>query len=831
MSSVILTNWTVYYADDAGAGAGMKQIKWTGTTGTNTLNELYSALMNLFDNPSQNDADDSIPIKAVTPTLYEIGSFDSGDKEPWFIDPESIKHLTGGGLNTVKWKRDPLPGDGTGDIGIVKITRSGTTNIVAGDIGATITNSTGGDDGWLLHIEGNTLWIRPDTNGTADDWDTTGGSGDLVCNGHTDTQATAGVTGESVWSNIFTLGSIESNTTLYVSQSNSVISNTEASGSGRWWGDGHLDALFLTTDQGTLVDRGLLTFFARQYSKKYGFFTTNASAGGRIPVPLSTSDDLNNTSGYRTFTGSSGTGSFNEGNAVYVGGSWATATAKGILTADASGTTPTITYYLIHDLTELSGTIYEYDFLTDPRTTSTVVGTPTNTGPATALTITFGLNTTFDINDDTTNEDYSIVIDLTDSITLAQMYERLKYKTRRGETTNDLDGIDGEQYIGIDYRVDYLALTSTISDGATVTQVLADGTTATSEVVAHNTTGGSITGYLMLRDTRGTLEVGTGAANLEVDGSNYVTMTGAATATVIAPIQETPFGSLAGGRFFGARGVVLDNVPAADSQNYELVDNAGTRIVPPVTIPLTIQALVAGDRVTMFRATGDNNTVDKTIFTSHASSNTDGNGTFIVQETISAANNDTPTAGAIRTVHNSGTGLEQRYRYASWSVSTFTLVTGASGTATTSNTEGTQLIDSAADFGGADDVERGDVLRNSTDGSSARITEVVNTTTLNHTKLSGGTDNQWDSVAPDSYTTNLLDRAYNGSDTAYVPFIDKEATSTSVSVSVTYDSDRFVTTRVRKLGIIPFTVKGSIDSTGLTVTAIRQTDSIVDLPG
>ena len=90
MSTVILTNWTIYYADDAAAGAGMKQIKWTGTTGTNTLNELYSEIMHVFDNASNNNADDSIPIKAVTPTLYEIGSFDAGDKEPWFIDPVSI---------------------------------------------------------------------------------------------------------------------------------------------------------------------------------------------------------------------------------------------------------------------------------------------------------------------------------------------------------------------------------------------------------------------------------------------------------------------------------------------------------------------------------------------------------------------------------------------------------------------------------------------------------------------------------------------------------------------------------------------------------------------
>ena len=134
MSSIILTNWTVYYQSDAGtAGQGSKQIRWTGgTTGSNTVNELYSALMHLFDNSSQMDAADSIPIRAVTPTQYEIGSFDAGDRQPWFIDPDSIKHLSGGGLNTVQWTRDTTAR--TSSHGIYRVTRSG-TNIVAGDIG------------------------------------------------------------------------------------------------------------------------------------------------------------------------------------------------------------------------------------------------------------------------------------------------------------------------------------------------------------------------------------------------------------------------------------------------------------------------------------------------------------------------------------------------------------------------------------------------------------------------------------------------------------------------------------------------------------------------
>ena len=733
MSSTILTNWTVYYSGDTG---GDQQIKWTGTTGTNTLRELYSELQDLFDNSAQ--MDDGTVMSSQTPTAYTIGLLDAGETDPWFIDPESIKHLTGGSLQTTSWKR--VTGS---NIGIVKIGRSG-SNIVAGDIGHTITNSTGGDSGTLLYVETNYLWIRPASSAATNDWDST--SGNIVCNGHTDTQTSAATTGEMIWSNIYTLGPLQENTTIYVSQNNSVISNTESSGSGRWWGDGHLDILVLTTNQGNLIDRGLLSVYARQYSKKYSYYIVDASAGGRTPVPLSTSKDLNNTTGYRTFTGSSGSGTFNAGNGIYVGSTWATATKRGVLTA-VGGTTsaPTLTYYLIGDLTDFasSDAVKEYVFSTSADGDATcTAATPSDTGPASqSLSITFGLDETLDINDDSTNEDYSIVIDLAGTISLADMNERLKYITRRGETST-LNGVEGQQYLGIDYRVDYNSLTGSIAEGSTVTQVLADATTATAEVVAHNTTEK----YMMLRDTRGTLETGTGANNLQKDGSNYVTMTGSASTTVITPTLEHPFGSFAGGKFFGAQGVGLKNVPASDAQNYELIDNSGTRIIPPSTIALTVNSVASGDRVAMFRATGDNYTVDTNMYTGAATGNNSGDPDFVIQETIP---NDTPDSGSFRIKTSSG---EDRYLYSSWTGSTFTL----------------------------------------------------------------------DSTAHPTGLTSTY-----GADPVYVPYLDEEATGTSVSTSVTYVTNRYVVTRVRKKGIIPFKIKGQITSNGLTVTAIRTSDDIV----
>ena len=148
------------------------------------------------------------------------------------------------------------------------------------------------------------------------------------------------------------------------------------------------------------------------------------------------------------------------------------------------------------------------------------------------------------------------------------------------------------------------------------------------------------------------------------------------------------------------------------------------------------------------------------------------------------------------------------------------MVAGALGTAT-SGSSGQTLIDSSADFGGTDNVQVGDVIRNTTTGESGYVVSVDSSTQLTTSGLSSG----WS--VNDAYDTNKLDRDYNGSDTAYVPFIDTTASSTSVSVTVLYDVDRTVLIRVRKKGILPFETSGTVGSSGLTVAAIRTTDSIV----
>lgn len=577
--SILGGDFTVYFTDDA---SGDKQISWTGSaTGTRTVNELYSALEDLFDNNTAGVGDymdEGIPMRGVTPVEYLIGRIETNDPEPWYIDPESVKHLTNGSIDTTGWTRVT----GT-DIGIVRITYTIGTDFSASDVGKVVVSSAG-DSGKLLYFDGTYAWIRPDDELAANDFDS--GTVTVTAGSAASVTITANDTGETVWANTYTLGGIEDYVRLYVAQDNVEIDN--------WWGEGHFDILIMISELDTLIDNGDLTIYARQGTKFYDHFIINVSEGGRNAIPLATGPDTNNLNGYRSVPVSSATTTFTTGELVTGG----TNGGQGVVTLNVGDPTTSFEYYLVSDVTQ--------DFTNGETLTGDIAGangtagTPSSTGASgySDVTVTFGWNNTFDIDNDLTNESYSAVINC-NSRPLSEVYERLKYITRRGETAT-LNGIEGQQYIGIDYRVDYLALTGTILTGDTVTQSVLSGTaTVSAEVVGHNTTDN----YLMLRDTRGgIIEFGTGAANLQKDGSNYVTMTSTATAKTIAPIKVSPFGTLAGGRFFGARGIVLDNVATSDINNYEVIADDGMTYAEPIQVSFSLTGLETDTEVRIYNS-------------------------------------------------------------------------------------------------------------------------------------------------------------------------------------------------------------------------------------
>ncbi len=76
-----------------------------------------------------------------------------------------------------------------------------------------------------------------------------------------------------------------------------------------------------------------------------------------------------------------------------------------------------------------------------------------------------------------------------------------------------------------------------------------------------------------------------------------------------------------------------------------------------------------------------------------------------------------------------------------------------------------------------------------------------------------------------------LDRNYEATnDTAFVPYIDTEATGTSASVTIIYTADRTIVTWVRKYAgtstIIPIEATGTLSTSGYSIQVIRTVDTI-----
>ena len=227
-----------------------------------------------------------------------------------------------------------------------------------------------------------------------------------------------------------------------------------------------------------------------------------------------------------------------------------------------------------------------------------------------------------------------------------------------------------------------------------------------------------------------------------------------------APVKAAPLGSFAGGIFFGARGVWVQNMVAADATNVQLIDANSAQRLPPDFQIISVISLVSLDRVAVFRTTGANSIVDKLSFNVDA---TAGSG-LSAFDTTEAITDDYPTSGVVRLVKRDAVGdivSEHRATFDSW----------VSGTPSTITLSGT-----LASFGLA----------------------------------SGLTD----------------------LDTCYIPFIDEQASGTSVSVTVVYVANVNVVGRVRKYAgsgasILPFETVAVFGATGLTVNATRTNDGIV----
>lgn len=206
-----------------------------------------------------------------------------------------------------------------------------------------------------------------------------------------------------------------------------------------------------------------------------------------------------------------------------------------------------------------------------------------------------------------------------------------------------------------------------------------------------------------------------------------------------SPVVTAPFGTFAGGKFFGARGVYFTDLHGDDAQAFQLIDNGGTTRNPPNYQAFTVNGVASGDSVTIYEETAEGSGLVKK--TQHSLSGANALNTITISTAIPV---DTPAVGYIIVVDDDGT--EIAYAYSAWSGSDFTVSISAS--------------------------------------------------------------------------------VYSGTETCYVPYIYEVASGTSVSETTTiFVSNRFVVTKVRNAGILPFVTSGTYSATGYTGAAIRTDDS------
>ena len=815
-----------------------KYLEWIGGTNNNyTMNELYSAMQTLQDESTT--IDDGTCFFADTPLEYTIGIIDQGDNNPWYIQFDLMEHITAGALRTASWTR--ATGTNTGII-CVPVDPGGT--IVKADEGNDISGGTTGNGTLLEFIDTGGTWdyciIRPDSSGAGDDFTTNNQT--LTCNGHTATQwdNDNSTTGEQIWANIYSIGTIESSVHMYMYQGPAATTDAKErvfswnDATKDWYGNGHIDTTIALKDieqtTWSIIDNGYVTVYARKGGDFYSSFEVSNSitSGGRNPAPINTSIDADQSHGTKkiSFTGAVSGGPFIDGEIIED----QTTGGRGIL--DLGNSTVTsggeLVYFPIAE-DAVGGSIVAMgsgNSIVGQTSGASVTtdGAPANDGAADSTwftnsgnppTISFGFATA-DVDNDGTDEYYGVTIDCNQN-PLTEVYQWLKYICQYGQITGGiietaLSGIEGQEYIGGTAYLTYSSITGDIAEGEAVTQGTAKGV-----VLSHDTTNKVV----LLRSTRGSFV--NGVAVVSADNSDQFDASGLVAGNFAAN-TSAPFGTLpGGGTFFGARGVLITDYLAADENKFALIDITGGTYQRPQSISLTITNLVGGaetsnehDLVSMFRLTGSSGDIDKTEY-NVTGTPAAGDATLAVAEAIT---DDTVTSGRLIIMVNPGLATAKEYavRFSSWSGSTFTLanITGTADSGTTT----TQIVD-AGNFGSA---KRGDLVYTSKGISYVKTVDDANTIQL--------TDPIPGLTTADTYELNAVPVALDSGDDVYVPFIHKYATSNAEAASIIFVSTIYYRVKVRNsrnstTKIRPYSSDGNTTGGNVSVQVTRNTDTII----
>jgi hypothetical protein len=292
-----------------------------------------------------------------------------------------------------------------------------------------------------------------------------------------------------------------------------------------------------------------------------------------------------------------------------------------------------------------------------PLTYASDLNNTTASGTVAAWTgitnLTAGYNA-IDVNNDGSNEFYYSKWDRS-TYTINQFYERMKYLTRRTETTT-LYGVAGEVFRGITHAVTYTAQAggNFTQGGAALTW--GTGITAgTGAILADNDGGTTGTLYIQLltgADPTGTLTQG------------GVTAT---TGTVTGQTVSTPAcGQSTGSAIVGAYGFALEYADLA--KNDLLVALDGVARNPPNNVIFTVSGLTSGYSVLVAPSTGS--AIQTNQFTVNGALTGAAVTAVVVNEAIPA---DTPSTGNLRILRANGQYTKHPYSAYNAGTKTFTI--------------------------------------------------------------------------------------------------------------------------------------------------------------
>lgn len=206
------------------------------------------------------------------------------------------------------------------------------------------------------------------------------------------------------------------------------------------------------------------------------------------------------------------------------------------------------------------------------------------------------------------------------------------------------------------------------------------------------------------------------------------------------------------------------------------------------------------------------------------SGNNAGDADFIANEAVDL---DLPQTGWLH-VWDESTNLKQNYRYSSWSGKTFTFPTQVTGSATSA---GTSTVLNSTGIGSLN-IQEGDTIRNTTDGSWAVVDE-LSTNSATTTELTGGSDNTWQNS--DAFSVHRLAVTYTDNDDLVDIPIFNGQTDSNGQISTMYNYSAYsanlpVLIRFRSNQgtpkYIPYNTSGTITSSGFSGTVVLTQDTV-----